>query len=342
MKRAIALTVLSAVFLGACGGAASAPLEPDAGASATTHTTVAASPPTTEPMALTTSTTSPAQASGFPIKVTDNLGEVTIDAKPIAIVSLSPASTEILFAVGAGEQVLAVDSLSNYPASAPLDPELSAWTPNIEAIIGMSPDLVVISGDTGDLVAGLNAAGISVLTHFAPATLDDVYAQIEQVGAVTGNIGGAAELVAEMQADISDIVAGVPQYEDPPSYYHELDDTLYSVTSQTFIGQLYGLLGLANVADPADSDGSAYGYPQLSAEYLVDADPDFIFLADTICCAASTDSIADRPGWETLTAVQAGRIVELDDDVASRWGPRIVDLLRTVAAAMSAAEVSNG
>lgn len=339
MKRAITLMVLVAVFLGACGGTESVPQDDDLVGSATTETTISVSPPSTEAMASTTSTS---EASGFPITIVDSLGEVTIESRPMAIVSLSPASTEILFAVGAGEQVLAVDSLSNYPESAPLDPDLSAWTPNIEAIIGMNPDLVVISGDTGDLIAGLNAAGISVLTHFAPATIDDVYAQIEQVGAATGNIGGAAEQVAQMQADIAEIVAGVPEYEDPPTYYHELDDTLYSVTSQTFIGQVYALLGLVNVADPADADGSAYGYPQLSAEYLVDADPDFIFLADTICCAATADSLGDRAGWETLSAVQAGRVVELSDDVASRWGPRIVDLLRSVADAMSAAKVANG
>ena len=279
---------------------------------------------------------------GFPVTVMGGLGEVTIDAKPSAIVSLSPASTEILFGVGAGDQVLAVDSLSNFPESAPLDPDLSAWTPNVEAIIGMNPDLVVISGVVEDLIAGLNAAGIPVLVHSAPADINGVYEQIEQVGVATGNVAGAAAMVAQMQTDIADIVAGVPQYDVPPTYYHELDNTLYSVTSQTFVGQIYALLGLENVADPADLDGSAYGYPQLSAEYLVDADPDFIFLADTICCAVTADSLAERAGWETLSAVQNGRVVELSDDVASRWGPRVVDLLRAVADAMSAAEVSNG
>ncbi|MBK5266885.1 MAG: ABC transporter substrate-binding protein, partial [Acidimicrobiia bacterium] len=279
--------------------------------------------------------------SDFPVSFIDSLGEVTIGTKPMAIVSLSPASTEILFAVGAGDQVLAVDSLSNFPESAPLDPDLSAWTPNIEAIIGMNPDLVVISGDTGDFVAGLNAAGIPVITHFAPANLDDVYSQIEQVGAATGNTPGAAALIEQMQADIAGILAGVPTYDVAPTYYHELDDTLYSVTSQTFIGQMYALLGLRNVADPADADGSAYGYPQLSAEYLVDADPDLIFLADTICCGVTAESVAGRAGWETMSAVQNGWIVELNDDVASRWGPRVVELLRAAADALTLAVSSD-
>ena len=301
-----------------------------------TITTVAAAEPTT------TTTTAASVETGFPVTVMSGLGEITIEAKPSAIVSLSPASTEILFGVGAGDQVLAVDSLSNFPESAPLDPDLSAWTPNVEAIIGMNPDLVVVSGAADDLIEGLDAAGIPVLVHFAPADIDGVYDQIEQVGVATGNIDGAATLVAQMQTDITNIVAGVPQYDVPPTYYHELDNTLYSVTSQTFIGQIYALLGLQNVADPADAVGAGTGYPQLSAEYLVDANPDFIFLADTICCAVTADSLAERAGWETLSAVQDGRVVELSDDVASRWGPRVVDLLRTVADAMSAAEVSSG
>ena len=100
------------------------------------------------------------------------------------------------------------------------------------------------------------------------------------------------------------------------------------------------MLGLENIADPAD-DGSAYGYPQLSAEYLVAADPDFIFLADTKCCGVDAQSVAERDGWDVLSAVQGGRIVELDDDVASRWGPRIVDLLRVIGRTLSQAGVES-
>ena len=113
------------------------------------------------------------------------------------------------------------------------------------------------------------------------------------------------------------------------TYYHELDPTFFTVTSATFIGQVYTLLGLDNIADPADADG--YGYPQLSAEYIVEQDPDLIFLADTKCCGQTPETVAARPGWSELTAVTTGAIVPLDDDVASRWGPRVVDFLRTVA-----------
>ena len=129
------------------------------------------------------------------------------------------------------------------------------------------------------------------------------------------------------------IVAGLPDVDGEVTYYHELDPTLYSVTSATFVGELYGLLGLANVADAADPDG--YGYPQLSPEYVIEQDPDLIFLADTKCCAESATTLSTRPGWDQLTAVQSGKVVELDDDIASRWGPRIVDYLAIIAAAVA-------
>ena len=330
MKRLLALAFLVALVATACADPESA-VSVDPG-------DVLGEATTTLPPATTSTSLVPTANNLYPVEVTDGLGAVTIESRPEAIVSLSPTATEIIFAIGAGDQVLAVDSLSNYPEDAPMDPDLSAWSPSVEAIIGMEPDLVVITSDPGDLVAGLNAAGIPVVTQFAVTDLDGVYAQIEQLGVVTDHVSEAAILVSRMQSDVDELIGSVPVYPIPPTYYHELDDTLYSVTSQTFIGQIYSLLGLENVADPAD-DGSAYGYPQLSAEYLVEADPDFIFLADTKCCSVTAASVAERDGWGDLSAVLNGRVIELDDDIASRWGPRVVEYLRVVADAMAGAEV---
>ncbi len=246
--------------------------------------------------------------------------------QPAAIVSLSPSSTEILFAIGAGEQVIAVDSFSNYPAEAPIT-DLSASEPNTEAILGFEPDLVITSGSTEEFVAAMDAAGVPVLQQFAAASIDDTYAQIEQLGAETGHVAEAAELVLNMQTEVGELAA---QATGSGTYYHELDDTLFSVTTSTFIGNVYSIAGLTNVADAADPDGEFFGFPQLNAEFLVDADPDLIFLADTKCCGQNAETVSARPGWDTLTAVQEGRIFELDDDIASRWGPRVVDFLRII------------
>jgi iron complex transport system substrate-binding protein len=253
---------------------------------------------------------------------------------PERIVSMSATSTEMLFAIGAGEQVVAVDDQSNFPADAPIT-DLSAYEPNVEAISTYEPDLVVLS-DGGELQASLEQIGIDVLVAPAAVTLDDTYDQLQKLGEVTGHADEAAEVVDAIKTDIKDLVESVPERATPLSFYHELDSTLYSVTSETFIGQLYGLAGLENVADPADADGQSGGYPQLSAEFLVQADPDLVFLADTKCCQQDADTFAARPGFAGLSAVANDQVINLDDDIASRWGPRVVDLLRTIIEAVQA------
>ena len=255
--------------------------------------------------------------------------------RPERIVSINPTGTEMLYAVGAGDLVVAVDSFSYYPEGTPVT-VLSGWEPNVEAILSYEPDLVVMDWND-EVQSTLEAAGVTVLVITAPVTFDDVYAQIELVGDATGNGEGAQVVVEQMRADIAAAIADAPDGSGL-SYYHELDNTLYSVTSGTFIGTVYGLFGMTNTADPADADGAAFGYPQLSDEYLVDADPDIIFLADTLCCAQSAATVAERPGWNQLSAVQNGNVIELNDDVVSRWGPRLVDFVEAIAGAIASVE----
>lgn len=283
----------------------------------------------------------PGPATGeaaFPVTVSAANGEVTIGARPERIVSLSPTSTELLFAIGAGDQVVAVDDNSNYPPEAPMT-DLSGFAPNVEAVAEFEPDLVVLSDDVNDIVESLGALDIPVMLHPAAEVLDDTYSQIEQLGAATGHVGEAAELVASMRSEIEELAASAPEFEEPPTYYHELDQTFFSATSNTFIGQVYSLVGLENIADEAKGGGP---YPQLSSEFIIDADPDLILLADTKCCGVTAEKVARRPGWDQITAVKTGAVVELDDDVASRWGPRIVDLLRVVVGEVSELQTVEG
>jgi iron complex transport system substrate-binding protein len=272
--------------------------------------------------------------SSFPVTVEGTNGEVTIDDRPVRIVSLSPTATEDLFAIGAGEQVIAVDDQSNHPPEAPMT-DLSGFEPNVEAIAGYEPDLVVFATEPGDLGSALEGLGITPLQLDAAPTLDVAYEQIEQLGLATGHSVEAETLVADMRSHVDQLVDGA----DPSaglSFYYELDDTYYSVTSETFIGQLFELLGLENIADAAG--GGSGGYPQLSAEYVIESDPDLIFLADTKCCGQSLETVSDRPGWDQIAAVIDGAVVPLDDDIASRWGPRVVDLLLEIATAADAVE----
>jgi iron complex transport system substrate-binding protein len=262
--------------------------------------------------------------SNFPVTI----GSTTLQSAPKRIVSLSPTATEMLFAINAGKQVAAVDDQSNYPADAPKT-KLSGFQPNIEAIATYKPDLVVFSNDTGKLATSLKSLSIPALSEPAAKTLTESYSQIAQLGVATGHNEDASKLIASMRADVRAIVAGAPKFATPPAYYHELDNTYFTVTSKTFIGQIYALLGLKDIADPADKTGG--GYPQLSAEYIVRADPKLIFLADTKCCKQSEQTLSKRPGWDKIAAVKNHDVVELDDDIASRWGPRVIDFLRAIA-----------
>ena len=275
----------------------------------------------------TVESVAPTVAASFPITIENNGTSVVIPEQPDAIISLSPTATEILFAIDAGDQVIAVDDQSNYPAEAPIS-DLSGFTPNLESIVALSPDLVVVSFDVDGIVAALTAAEIPVLVQYAAATLDDTYLQIAELGTATGQSAKAEELTSQMKSDIDAAIAQVPTEAAGLTYFHELDNTLYTVTSATFIGSVYALAGLTNIADTAAD--AASGYPQLSPEFLVDADPAIVFLADTKCCGQTAETLAQRPGFEGLSAIANNSVVELDDDVASRWGPRTVDFVKAI------------
>ncbi len=240
------------------------------------------------------------------------------------IISLSPTATEILFAIGAGGQVVAVDDQSNFPEEAPMT-SLSGYTPNIESIAEYQPDLVVASYDPGDLVAGLEALGVETLLQPAAASMEDTYLQITELGFLTGNESEADQLIESIKSDLDEISSN--KVGEGLSYYHEIDNTFYSPTSKTFLGKLYSLLGLSNIADPAIEGG--FGWPQLSAEFIIDADPDLIFLGDADW-GESAETVAARPGWGSMTAVVSDQVIPVDTDTSGRWGPRVVDFLISV------------
>jgi iron complex transport system substrate-binding protein len=277
-----------------------------------------------------------ATAKPFPVTVKSGGFTTTVKSQPKRIVSLSPAGTEILFGVGAGKQVVAVDSLSNYPAAAPKT-DLSAFTPSAEAIAAYRPDLVLMSADAtkaADVRSGLAALGIPVFMEKAPTDLNGAYAEMLLVGKVTGRTKEAQVLVVGMKKKIAAIIAKA-KITKPIRFFHELDNGLYSVTSETFIGQVYKQIApkSVNIADAA-ATADSYGYPQLSAEYLVSSNPQVIFLADAQY-GEDAKTVAARAGYSALDAVKNGNVVALPADVPSRWGPRLVNLYSVIAAAMA-------
>jgi iron complex transport system substrate-binding protein len=273
-----------------------------------------------------------ATAPGFPVTITAGNGKVTLTKQPRRIVSLSATATESLFAIGAGAQVIAADDQSDYPKAAPKT-SLSGFTPNVEAIAAYEPDLVVVAYDPKGLSDALRKLGIPVVLHNAASSIKGAYQQIRQLGALTGHVAEAGKVISRMKKQIGDVVAKSRARASGRTVYHELTPDFFSATSKTFVGRVYALFGLRNVADAADSSG--FGYPQLSAEYVVSASPDVIVLADGICCGQKASTVAARPGWDRVSAVRSGSIVVIHDSIASRWGPRLVNFVRGVAAALA-------
>jgi len=272
--------------------------------------------------------------AGFPVTVTTVGGTAHLSSRPDSIISLSPTATEMLYAIGAGSQVKAVDSDSDYPANAP-HTKLSAYQPNAEAIAAYKPDLVIISNNIDGITAKLTALSIPVLDLPAAANVSGVYSEFTQLGAATGHAAQASAEDQKLKADIGQIVSSEPHHSGPLTYYFELGtDPYYSVTDSTFIGSLLSLLGMKSIADSASGAAAAGGYPSLSAEFILKSNPDYIVLSDTGSTGGgqSAATVGGRPGWSVLTAVKDKHIIVLNADIASRWGPRIVQLLQTVAA----------
>lgn len=276
-----------------------------------------------------------ASQADYPVTIEAANGEVTLDEQPERIVSLSPSATEILFAIGAEDQVIAADEYSTYPASAPTT-DLSAYDPNVEAIAGYEPDLVVIANDSNGIVKALAKLDIPTIINPAPATIEEGYDGVAALGLATGHVDETATVIADMRAEVDKALAAAPR--ESLRVYHELDENLYAASSHSFIGSVYDALGATNVADAADRTKS--GYPQLTEEAVIAADPELIVITDQVSYTA--DDVASRPGWENVSAVRNGNIVTVDADIASRWGPRLPQLIESVADAIASMKTPVG
>lgn len=270
------------------------------------------------------STTTSPDATGFPVTVMGT----EIPAAPERIVSLSATHTEVLYEIGAGDAIIATDVFSDHPAAALETEKVDAFNLSVEAVAALDPDLVVLSYDPGDAMSGFAALGIPAILFSppGPAVLAEAYDEWRMLGLATGHASEAEALVDRVSREIQDVVDGVPQTIRSFTYFAELDSTLFTAGPGTLLDSIFGMLGMTNVVGE-----DAGAFPQVTAEFLLDADPDFIFLADTVCCGQSAETIAQRPGWDELSAIRNGKVVELDDSIASRWSHRLSDLVSTIA-----------
>ena len=240
-------------------------------------------------------------------------------SSPKRIISLSPSITEILFEIGSGNQVIAVDNLSNYPNEAPIT-DISAYDPNVEAISLLNPDLVILSYNIKNLKAALRKIGIETIYLPAPLNFEDILDQIDYLGLQTGNEDKAKKLISKMKNRMKTLQK-LRENETATKIYHEIDPNYYSPSKFSFIGDIYQKLNYKNVADKADI--SNLGYPKLSPELIISENPDLIVLPGKD--NKYVEKIKLRPGWSYIEAVKKNNFLLTNNDIASRWGPRILN-----------------
>lgn len=276
--------------------------------------------------ASSTGTASPTAQATFPLTIDESDGQkLTLAQRPRRIVSLSAHATDIMCAIGAGDQLVAVEKYANCPSNGQPKPELDAFQPNLEAIAAYQPDLVYVSDNSGNIVDALRRTGTNVLYLTLPTSLNGVLDRIALFGRVTGNEDRAASVADGLRTRIDAVKQKLSDVTAGPKVYHELDNTYYTAAPSSFVGDFYTTLKAQNIAAGATED-----YPQLSAEVIVQRDPEVIVLADE-AAGVTPDSVAARPGWSTINAVKEGRICTIDPSLVSQPGTKIADALEALA-----------
>ncbi len=324
--RFLSLIAVLAVVLCACGAPSAA--QPSISAVRPSVTAIS-----TQAAATTAPSAEPSADNDAATRITDSLGRsVTLSATPRRIVSLAPSVTEILFAIGAGTLVVGDTSYCNFPPEADALPEVggfSAKSISVEAIVGLQPDLVIAgTASQQPVVESLEQLDIPVLV-LAPDSFDAVYAGIAQLGEITGHTSAADQVVADMRSRVDAVtarVAEIPAAERPSVFWEVSDDPLYTSGPQTFVGQLIELAGATNLFADAQED-----YPQISAETVVERNPDIIIGPSSQAEKLTPVLLSRRPGWSSVQAVRDSRVYTLDGDIVSRPGPRLVEALETLA-----------
>jgi len=273
-----------------------------------------------------------ASSAASTLTFTDGLGrEITLAGPAQRIVSIAPSNTEILFAIGAGDQVVGRDQFSDYPEATQNVTDIgSAFEAlNTELIVSLKPDLVLAAEiNPPEQVKTLEDLGITVYYLNNPHTLEEMYGNLEIVAQLTGHEAEATTLIESLKERVAAVDEKIAPISSRPSVFYELDSTdpakPFTAGKDTFITLLIERAGGSNIAADLES------YPQMSLEQIVAADPAIIILGDSMW-GITPESVASRPGWEDLSAVKNGQVVPFDDNLVSRPGPRLVDGLEQLA-----------
>ncbi|MCL6432563.1 MAG: cobalamin-binding protein [Anaerolineae bacterium] len=286
--------------------------------------------PTVEtPAAATTSTAAPTLTpTSAPITIVDDANtEITLEAEPERIVSLVPSMTEILFALGLGDRVVGVTTFCDYPEEAKSKEKVGSFAEiDLEKVVGLSPDLVLGGSLHSQAVApALRERGLTVALLEA-TDVETTLAQIETIGKLTGRTPEAQALVADIRARLDRVAEKVARVERRPRVFWELDAMLYTGGRDSFVDGLITLAGGDNVGRRLQGE-----WPQFNLEALIEADPEVIVLADH-AFGETAEQVRARPGWNVITAVKEGRIIEVEDiNLVSRPGPRVGEAVEYIA-----------
>ncbi|MFT9849051.1 ABC transporter substrate-binding protein [Aneurinibacillus sp. REN35] len=308
MKRytSLILAALLLVLLAACGNTASTPSGEQQPAGGET-----------------------AQAPGkFPLTIKDGTGtEVTLEKKPERIVSIIPSTTEIAYAVGAGDKVVGVSNYDNYPEEVTKKEKVGDLKVNMEKVVSLEPDLILADTGNGEAVDALRKTGLPVVVMEAK-NFDEIYTSIEMIGKATGNDAKAADVVNKMKADVEAVKKKVESVAEDkrPNVWVEVDPSLFTAGTGTFIHDMITMSGGKNIA--ADLEG----WKQLSEEKVLQRNPDVILNTYGYYDKEGAEKIKKRPKWQHVKAVQNGRVFAVDSDVVNRPGPRITEGLKEIAA----------
>ena len=341
MKKLFTLIFILSLLLGACTPAETpsvptAPIIQEAGSAETqtgiTEPVILTPPPPPAEISQKPSSEPTPQFTPITIKLVDTLGnELTLTDTPLRIISLAPSITETLYAIGAGNLIVGRTDFDNYPEAVLEIPSVggvTAETMSMEVILDLEPDLV-LGGSVwqADLIDTLNKNGIPSLA-FEPKSFAEIMDLMILLGKATGHEEDARTAMDDMETRVNKVASvmdTIPEEERVTIFYEVWHEPLMTTTNSTFIGEIIVLAGGVNIFGELEED-----YPSVSAEEIIEANPDVILGPSSHSDQLSTEVIATREGWEDLTAIQNNAIYLIDGDIISRAGPRVVDALEAI------------
>ncbi|NWJ98662.1 MAG: cobalamin-binding protein [Chloroflexi bacterium] len=317
----IAALLIMTLMLGACGDTTNttAPTTVAASAATTAATTTAATTAKTSSAATTAPSGSKAGATVYPLTVTDDAKRsVKFEKMPSKIASLSPGTTELLYALDLGDRVVGVDEYSDYPAEAKQKEKVGGYKEtNIERVVSLSTDLVLAAGITSkQLISSLEARGLTVLI-LNPSNLAGVLANIKLLAQVTNVPDKGNVVAADFQKKLDDVAAKIKGAKAQPRVFYELDPTLFTIAPGSFVDDMLQKAGGQNIVTDATNP-----YPQLNQEAVIAKDPEVILLGDDSAGTDTPEKIMARPGWSNISAIKNKRVYVLEASLVSRPGPR--------------------